>query len=439
MAYFAASLAFLLVGLASMACGFGLVTTAIDAPETFAVVHLVVIGWLGLLFSGALLQFVPVLAATQLRMPWLAVPALACIVTGLLLLVLGFLALGARVDLDPRLMSMGGLCLALGFGLVIVSLSATLLSQHAVGFSAALVLVGFVSLLATVLSGNAFAAALSGAVDLGAFGARITAVVPVHAAAGVLGWMTLTAIGVSDKLFGMFLLAPERQGDGRPLVALAAAAICLVLAALALSSAAIPGADMAGDLGLGCAVILVALYGRDVRRMVGTRRRKVLELNSIAGLAAIGFLVAGLALLVAAQVRGGFPVLGPAAFYLLGLGWLSGLGLAQLYKIVPFLTWLETYGPVMGRHPVPRVQDLVNERRAALWFAAFYGAVGLGALAIVAGSDLLLRAASVCQTLAVMALGVEYIRARRLVYAPEPLRLPPGAVRPHLIHATIKE
>ena len=101
-----------------------------------------------------------------------------------------------------------------------------------------------------------------------------------------------------------------------------------------------------------------------------------------------------------------------ALVYLVAFGWLTGLGLSQLYKIVPFLTWLECYGPVMGRKPTPRVQDLVVERRGGGWFAVYFLAVVAGTGALLGGMPELFRLASAA-TLAAM-------------------RLPEGTTRPRL-------
>ena len=118
MAYFAASLAFLMSGLALMGCGYGLPTGALGTPETLAVLHVIAVGWLGLLFAGALLQFVPVLAATHLRLPWLAGPALAFLILGLALLALGFTGLSGRITNHLELMPLGGVSLASGFAML---------------------------------------------------------------------------------------------------------------------------------------------------------------------------------------------------------------------------------------------------------------------------------------------------------------------------------
>ncbi|MGH9559996.1 MAG: hypothetical protein ACRD3S_00955, partial [Terracidiphilus sp.] len=95
------------------------------------------------------------------------------------------------------------------------------------------------------------------------------------------------------------------------------------------------------------------------------------------------------------------PLVGGAG-YLFLFGWLSGLGLSQLYKIVPFLTWLERYGSILGKQPVPRVQDLVNERRDRPWFILYFGAVTVAALCIVIGWPTVWRLAAAGQLVATL-------------------------------------
>src|SRR6185369_6883974 len=113
------------------------------------------------------------------------------------------------------------------------------------------------------------------------------------------------------------------------------------------------------------------------------------------------------------------------AFVFLAIfGWLSGLVLAKLYKIVAFLTWLETYGPVMGRAPTPRVQDLVSEARASKWFALYYAAVWFGTVTLLAGHGAAFRLAAAIMTIGLAGIVREVIRTRRLADVARPLRFP---------------
>jgi hypothetical protein len=136
------------------------------------------------------------------------------------------------------------------------------------------------------------------------------------------------------------------------------------------------------------------------------------------------------ALLLAA--RGSFGQDAGAFLYLVAFGWLSGLGLSQLYKIVPFLTWLECYGSIMGKTPTPRVQDLVVERRGRIWFGLYFASVLFGFLALLAGTPGLFRLASALMLVATLALVAELVTARRLLNQDPQRRLPAGATRPRL-------
>ncbi|CAN7277565.1 hypothetical protein LJR030_002480 [Rhizobium sp. LjRoot30] len=435
MSYFALSLLCLLLAVAAMGAGFGFPSEDVGAPDTLVVVHLLAIGWLGLLFCGALLQFVPVLAAAKPCFASVAAPALVMLAFGLAALIAGFLSLGGRAGFDLEIMPVGAVLLASGFSALAISYAATILSRPVVDHSGKLVLIGLISLLVTMALGAAFTSVLSGLLNAEWSADLLVRGLPVHAFSGVVGWMSITAVGVSYRLFSMFMLAPESGFSTRRLIVSLVGGL-LMLWLSPFFASIYPGADMAAEwTAIAFFAVALFVYLSDISRMVRTRRRKALELNTLAGIASLAYLLVAVVMIAIGQVFTGKFAFGPAAIYALVMGWLSGLGLAQLYKIVPFVTWLEAYGPVMGRVAVPRVQDLVKERRGRRWFILYHLGVFLGVAALLCNADLVFRLAAWVEFAAVAGLAIELVRARRLGYAPADIRLPQGAVRPHLLFA----
>jgi hypothetical protein len=432
MSYFAMALVWLLVALALMIAGVGFPSADLASPDTLVLVHVLCIGWLSLAMCGALFQFVPVLVAGPLYSEKWALPALALLTAGLALLLAGFLALGGRLPAWLWLLPSGATLLIAGFSLVVVDLALTVWSRP--GGAARFVLAGLVSLMATVAFGAVFAFALAG--WAGSLAQTVLAAVPLHAIAGLGGWLTLTAMGVSYRLLAMFMLSGDVD-DRRSALTLWAGSLAIAvtvgggLAAIALSLRLSFVLSMAAVLGLAT----VAFYGRDVIRIFRERKRRQLELNTrMAALS--GASLAGAALLAAVLVlRGSFAAQVGAFVYLVIFGWLSGLVLAKLYKIVAFLTWLETYGPVMGRAPTPRVQDLVAEKRASTWFVIYYAAVWLGTGLLLLNQGAAFRLAAMAMAAGTLGIVGEIIRTRRLAEVTDTLRLAGGAATPPLLFA----
>ncbi|MGE6739005.1 hypothetical protein ACQKGC_01880 [Allorhizobium pseudoryzae] len=436
MSYFAVSIACLLLALLGMTAGFGYPSDSLAAPDTLVIVHLLTIGWLGLLFCGALLQFVPVLSAAAPRLTCLSAPALILLIIGLAALLAGFLALGGRLNVDLLIiMPVGALSLAAGFVCLSLSFVWTMLSQRSVDHSGWMVLIGLISLLVTIMLGASFTGLLSGTADLGGVPALLEAGVSVHALSGLLGWMSITAAGVSYRLFSMFMVAPATGLRTRPLLASIITGLGVLWFGPFVENARSPVAASLPWASLALLACGMCVFFSDIAGMVRARRRKTLELSTLLGLCALGYLPFGFALLTWAAIAPQSETVIAAVIYVLAMGWFSGLGLSQLYKIVPFLTWLETYGPVMGHAPVPRVQDLIRDRRARLWFILYHAGVVVGLTALLADALILFRMAAGLQLVAVTMLALEFIRARRLAYAPKDIGLPSGTVRPHLFYA----
>lgn len=430
LAYFAAALVCLLAAEGLLAAGFGYPAAAIDAPETLIIVHLVAIGWLSLLLCGALFQFVPVLVARPLLGETLPPMALAALLAGLVALLFGFAGIGGLIVVPVELLPLGGSLLLVGFGAMLVSLGRTLWSARPLPLPAQFVLAGLCALAGTVLLGATFALVLSGMVGGEAALSLLLHGVPIHALLGLGGWLSFTAMGVSYRLFAMFMLAPESERASTRIV-LAAGMVALLLVAAATPFAAVAATGMSGLLlaatlaGL-CALVL---YGGDVLALYRQRKRRNIELNARAAVGAFAALAASTVLLVGLLATGQLSSRIAALVYLFAFGWLGGLGLAKLYKIVAFLTWLECFAPILGKRQTPRVQDLVDEVHAAPWFGAYYAGVGFATLSLLVDLPVAFRLFVAIQLVATLAIARHLYRTRRLLnLAPDFRR---GFSRPH--------
>ncbi|GAB6876554.1 hypothetical protein [Thermaerobacter litoralis] len=486
LAYFTAALISFAAAQAILAVGWADPVRAVAGPTTLAVVHLLTIGWLSLLILGALQQFVPVITERSLASDTAAAWALGLIVTGLVGMVTGFLALaggplatalagaaggpgGSNGPLAAALPAGGTLVLA-GFATAAVNLAIGLWRARPLVLPARFVAAGLVFLLLTGALGVTLALLLAFPEAAGRLPRSLMAQLlgrglPLHMAAGIGGWFTLTAMGVAYKLLSMFTLAPEERGPvGRWVLRLSATGLILAwfagLAHLLVEGTAPPAGPVdplapAAPAALGAgsrpAAVLaqvaavgwiaagagVFLYLWDMTRLYRQRRRQGLELNARYAPLAFVALGAGVLLMAAGALTGRLAGLAPTLAYLLLFGWLSGLGLTQLYKIVPFLTWLEKFGPRLGRGPAVRVQDLVHEPRAQPWFWLYFAAVAVATGALLARAGDLWRLMTALTLLSTLAIALELWRARRAEPKPQVAPVPPPWLKARMAAGTV--
>lgn len=438
MSFFAAALAALLLAQGLMAAGYGYPSAPIESPRTLVVVHVVAIGWLSLLMCGALLQFLPVLINRPLYSNFLAMPALLCLLGGLGALLLGFLWLDGQIQAVVSYFAIASVLLGSGFALVLWNLGRTLMACRPLPLPARFVSVGLASIAFTAMLGIVFALVRGGMVDNPYLVGLATQGVPLHAIAGLGGWLTFCAMGVSYRLFAMFMLAPELDRRGtRTALHLGACALAI----------AVPGGMTAVWAGWNLDAVLTAaavaglgalgLYGRDVLYLYRARKRRVIEMNT--RMAVLAFVSLGLAALltIVLVAFGALQRHVGVVVFLTAFGWLSGLGLAKLYKIVPFMTWLECYGPVLGKKATPRVQDLVVEKRAEKWFLLYFVSVWLGAVTLLCGHPYAFQATSAAMLVATTGIVSQLLRARRLIDVKAGDRFPDGAHQPSLLHSFV--
>ena len=343
--HFGAALLWLLAG----ACG--LVATANDlaagnflAPHLLAVTHAFTLGVLTTTIYGALYQFFPGALGVSIRSVRVAYWTWALHTTGTLLLVAGFWTW------RPALLGAGWVLL---FGGVFGS-SWNLLPQRrraphglVVGryVSAGHIALGTAMLVAGARIGN----------SLGWWPMDRMAVIASHFHLAVFGFVVFTAVGVGSWMLPMFLLAA--RAPTWPLRWIGPAG----LLGLALLTTGALGAWPAVTRGGGALVLASALlYLTQLGLYFRHAERRPLD-PALAHVAA-GVLHFALAVAIGATILAGNDAARTwTAYGLLAIvGWLVLLVVGVLYKILPFLAWMNLFGPRAAQAGAPTQADLTS-------------------------------------------------------------------------------
>lgn len=370
---------FAAVPLAMAAAGVLLLTQgalALSSPwslPTIALAHLGTLGILALGMTGALYQMTPVVAGTPVPAVGLARVVHVALVGGVGLLVAGFLG-------QPVLTWAAG-ALAVGFALFVAPVAVALWRAPRRTDTVWGMRLAVLSLAAVATLGVRLALGHAGWGLLPPRDLWLLA----HLGTGLLGWVGGLIAAVSWQVVPMFYLAPPIRGAWWVLGGLALGLVGL-WGAVAIGASA----GVAAVCALPAALAVWVLHPIGVLRGLKGRRRKLVDGTARFWVAAMAAGPVALGLAVAAWL-GEDPRWDVAFGWVAIWGWAGTLLHGMLARIVPFLVWFHRFSPLIGRQPVPAMRQLWPDSRVGVGLALHGSATLCGLAAIATSADLVAR------------------------------------------------
>jgi hypothetical protein len=343
---------------------------------TLAFTHLITLGFLAMVMSGAMTQILPVLVGSP-------VPRVVPVGTLFhLLLTLGTGSLAAAFLLgEPSLMSLALGSLGLGFGLFLTAFSVALVRVRGPGATVTGMWLALAALLVTVVLGVVLGAGLFSFVGIG----RTLHLTDLHLAWGLLGWVGLLLLTVSYQVVPLFQVTPEYP---RWMRRLGGWVILGGLLAWTLSRQLI-GEGPVSVIALSAVLVVFFLYSLVTLRLQARRKRRISDVTLLFWRTGMIAMLLGISLWGLAQL---VPVISGSPYYplLLGVLLLLGVGTSvingMLYKIVPFLSWFHLQNRQLALMclsvQVPNMKQLIPDRMARWQFWLHLAMLLLAGLAI---------------------------------------------------------
>lgn len=330
------------------------------SPGALAATHLFTLGALGMSMAGALIQILPVVAATEVPHTRAMAPAVhALLAGGTVLLACGFM-LGAPMAFQGAL-----LLLVPGLLWLAGSLAVALWRPQPPG---ALDMVGTVrlalgALVVTVTLGALLAASFAWPK---AAALPLLLLADLHAGWGVFGWGGLLLAGVAYQVVPMFQVTPLYAGLLPRTLGVLAFLLLVLWSVVSVVLRATP--HFLPWLGAALVLVCFAVFAGATLRLLALRKREPDAMTLFWRLSMACLLACLLLWMVPESVAGSGRTL---ALGVLAIGgFLYSTVNGMLYKIVPFLVWHHAADGLAGSGiKLPNVKNLIPDEvaRRQLW------------------------------------------------------------------------
>ena len=343
--FFSASLFAVAIGLLLVATGDALYVSR-WSPQALALTHLVTVGFLAQVMSGAMFQLLPVMIGTPLPSVVLVGRTVNLgLAFGAVLLSSGFLWS------SKTLLVTGAILLCVGFGVFLVAAGVAISRASVPLETTAQFGLGWLAILPTALLGLLSVLALVGLVQLN----DLQQLVSVHLSWGLLGWVGIVLFAVLFKLVPMFYVTREMPSLLRRLMPPAVVVLLMLFTLTLFFSVNVLGMSLLANVALFCLTTVVVFF------VLHRRKRAIVD-------ATLLFIWTGLACLLTAAV---IWVLSEQEIAV-GLLVLAGVGLTipigVIYKVLPFLCWYHLQGQQLKRnrfeYRLPPMKHFIPERSA---------------------------------------------------------------------------
>lgn len=338
-----------------------------NSHNWIGILHLYLLGYVMMIIVGALAQLLPVVLEKGHCCVGFYPIIFSLVTAGTVIMVAGFWFF-------PSLVSYGGMLVVSAFTIFSVELFLT--AKKEIFRSMSTKTMGFASLF--LVLGTSIGWVMSASWN-GVFMIDAKTFLIPHIISVVGGGIILIIFGIAQILLPMFGLS--HGFDQR----FASYAYKIALFGIVITIIGLLYTDKLTIFGVGLVVISIAFHLIQIILILKKRARLELDIWFRSVVSAYLFLILSLVILIVglSQEKVDWKLFQ----WFFGVGFLSFLINAHLYKIIPFLVWFERFSPLVGKQKIPMLHQMLPKRAADMQWIYSLSGILMGAAGLMSHSD----------------------------------------------------